>query len=111
MAKGPETAPIISRIGDVLSHFLTDIRLNPVYVRRQRKLEELVRDVPLVGYPAERAVEAVKAAARAAPAAVVLRDPRVRYVGPVDGHDLEALEAALGNAVSCLPRGRSSSTS
>ena len=80
---GPETAPIISRIGDVLSHFLTDIRLNPVYVRRQRKLEELVRDVPLVGYPAERAVEAVKAAARE-----LLQPPSffealgVRYVGP-----------------------------
>ena len=84
---GPDTAPIISRIGDALSHFLTEIRLNPVYVRRQRKLEELVRDVPLVGYPAERAVEAVKAAARrAAPAAVVLRSAR----GPLRRPDRRA---------------------
>ncbi len=103
---GPETAPIISRIGDVLSHFLTDIRLNPVYVRRQRKLEELVREVPLVGYPAERAVEAVKAAARE-----FLQPPSffealgVRYVGPVDGHDLAALEPALRNAVELSAEG------
>ncbi len=103
---GPETAPIISRIGDVLSHFLTDIRLNPVYVRRQRKLEELVREVPLVGYPAERAVEAVKAAARE-----LLQPPSffealgVRYVGPVDGHDLAALEPALRNAVELSAEG------
>jgi 1-deoxy-D-xylulose-5-phosphate synthase len=103
---GPETAPIISRIGDALSQFLTDIRLNPVYVRRQRKLEELVRDVPLVGYPAERAVEAVKAAARE-----LLQPPSffealgVRYVGPVDGHDLAALEPALRNAVELSSEG------
>ncbi len=106
LVDGPETAPIISRIGDVLSHFLTDIRLNPVYVRRQRKLEELVRDVPLVGYPAERAVEAVKAAARE-----LLQPPSffealgVRYVGPVDGHDLGALEPALRNADRAVGRG------
>jgi 1-deoxy-D-xylulose-5-phosphate synthase len=103
---GPETAPIISRIGDALSQFLTDIRLNPVYVRRQRRLEELVRDVPLVGYPAERAVEAVKAAARE-----LLQPPSffealgVRYVGPVDGHDLAALEPALRNAVELSAEG------
>ena len=105
-ADGPETAPIISRIGDALSHFLTDIRLNPVYVRRQRKLEELVRDVPLVGYPAERAVEAVKAAARE-----LLQPPSffealgVRYVGPIDGHDFAALEPALRNAVELSAEG------
>jgi 1-deoxy-D-xylulose-5-phosphate synthase len=105
-ADGPETAPIISRIGDALSQFLTDIRLNPVYVRRQRKLEELVRDVPLVGYPAERAVEAVKAAARE-----LLQPPSffealgVRYVGPIDGHDLAALEPALRNAVELSAEG------
>ena len=105
-ADGPETAPIISRIGDALSQFLTDIRLNPVYVRRQRKLEELVRDVPLVGYPAERAVEAVKAAARE-----LLQPPSffealgVRYVGPIDGHDFAALEPALRNAVELSAEG------
>jgi 1-deoxy-D-xylulose-5-phosphate synthase len=104
--EGPETAPIISRIGDRLAHFLTEIRLNPVYVRRQRRIEELVREVPLVGYPAERAVEAVKAAARE-----FLQPPAffealgVRYVGPVDGHDLAELEPALRNAVELSSEG------
>ena len=103
---GPETAPIISRIGDWLTHFLTEIRLNPVYVRRQRKIEEVLRDVPLVGTPAERAVEALKAAARE-----FLQPPAffealgVRYVGPVDGHDLAALEPALRNAVELSAEG------
>src|SRR5204863_3943245 len=38
-----EQPRLISRIGDRLSQILTDIRLNPTYVRRQRRLEELLR--------------------------------------------------------------------
>ena len=54
---GAETPPLISRIGDWLSHSLTEIRLNPTYVRRQRRLEEFLQNVPVVGTPAEKAVE------------------------------------------------------
>ncbi|MFV0306439.1 MAG: 1-deoxy-D-xylulose-5-phosphate synthase [Desertimonas sp.] len=95
----PETPPLISRIGDWLSHTLTEIRLNPTYVRRQRRLEEFLQNVPLVGTPAERAMEAFKAGVRE-----FLQPPAffealgVRYVGPVDGHDIPALEHALRNA-------------
>ena len=105
-SEAAETARLISRIGDWLSHALTDIRLNPVYVRRQRKLEEVLREVPLVGNPAERAVEAIKAAARE-----FLQPPAffealgVRYVGPVDGHHLADLEPALRNAVELSAEG------
>ena len=96
----PEHPRLISRIGERLTHLLTEIRLNPTYVRRQRRLEELLRDVPVVGTPAEKAVDAVKAAVRE-----VLQPPAffealgVRYVGPVDGHDIPALEQAFNNAV------------
>ncbi len=94
-----DTPLLISRIGEWLTHSLTEIRLNPTYVRRQRKLEEFLRDVPVVGTPAERAVEAVKAGVRE-----FLQPPAffealgVRYVGPVDGHDVPELEHALRNA-------------
>ncbi len=96
----PDHPRLISRIGDRLSQLLTDVRLNPTYVRRQRRLEELLRDVPLVGTPAEKAVDAFKAAVRE-----VLQPPAffealgVRYVGPVDGHDIPALELAMRNAI------------
>ena len=85
---------------------LTEIRLNPTYVRRQRRLEELLREVPLVGTPAEKAVDAMKAAVRE-----VLQPPAffealgVRYVGPVDGHDIPALEQAMRNAVELSTEG------
>jgi 1-deoxy-D-xylulose-5-phosphate synthase len=97
---------LISRIGDRLSQMLTDIRLNPTYVRRQRRIEEIIREVPLVGTPAEKAVDAMKAAVRE-----VLQPPAffealgVRYVGPVDGHDIPALEVAMRNAVELSTEG------
>ena len=88
------------RITGRLSHGLTNIRLNPVYVRRQRKLENFLRDLPYVGPQAEKSVEAFKAAVRE-----FLQPPSffealgVRYVGPVDGHDVEELEHSFRNAI------------
>ena len=94
------------RITEKLSHNLTNIRLNPVYVRRQRKFENFVRDLPYVGPQAEKGVEAFKAAVRE-----FLQPPSffealgVRYVGPVDGHDVEQLEHTFRNAVQLSAEG------
>ena len=88
------------RIPGKLSHSLTSIRLNPMYVRRQRRLENFLRDLPVVGPIAEKSVEAFKAAVRE-----LLQPPAffealgVRYVGPIDGHDIAELEQTLHNAV------------
>ncbi len=94
------------RITDKLSHTLTNIRLNPVYVRRQRRLEQFVQNLPYVGPQAEKGVEAFKAAVRE-----FLQPPSffealgVRYVGPVDGHDMNALEDAFAKAVELSAEG------
>lgn len=92
---GRSYAPTVSN----LSESLTRIRLNPVYMRRQRRLEQLVREIPVVGRPAERGLDAVKAAVREAfqPPAF-FETLGVRYVGPIDGHDIAAVEGALRNA-------------
>jgi 1-deoxy-D-xylulose-5-phosphate synthase len=93
----PPTLP--ERITDRLAHAYTSIRLNPVYVRRQRRLEHFLRELPVFGEQAEKGVEAVKAAMRE-----FLQPPAffealgVRYVGPIDGHDIPELEHALRNA-------------
>ncbi|MCU1359863.1 MAG: dxs [Ilumatobacteraceae bacterium] len=95
-----------SRITDKLAHGLTNIRLNPVYVRRQRRIEGFLRDLPYVGPHAEKSVEAFKAAVRE-----FLQPPSffealgVRYVGPVDGHSFEDLEESLRNAVELSAEG------
>ena len=92
---GRSYAPTVSR----LTESLKQIRLNPVYMRRQRRVENMVRDVPLFGRQAERAMDAFKAAIREyfQPPAF-FESLGVRYAGPVDGHDIEALEHALRNA-------------
>jgi 1-deoxy-D-xylulose-5-phosphate synthase len=95
-----------SRITDKLAHTLTNIRLNPVYVRRQRRLEQFLQNLPYVGPQAEKSVEAFKAAVRE-----FLQPPSffealgVRYVGPVDGHSFEDLEASLRNAIELSSEG------
>ena len=105
----PEVAdhPSLStRITEKLSHSLTNIRLNPVYVRRQRRIEHFLRDIPVVGPQAERSVDALKAAVRE-----FLQPPSffealgIRYAGPVDGHDIEALERSLRNAITLSEEG------
>ena len=88
------------RVTDKLATAFTDIRLNPVYVRRQRRLEEFLQSLPVVGHQAGSAMDAFKAGVRE-----FLQPPSffealgVRYVGPFDGHDIEQMEHALHNAV------------
>lgn len=98
---GRSYAPTVSNLSQgALSSKLTDIRLNPVYVRRQRKIEQFLKNLPVIGTQAERGIEAFKAGVRE-----FLQPPAffealgVRYIGPIDGHDLEALEHAFNAAL------------
>ena len=101
-----ETPSLPERITERLSHTLTNIRLNPVYVRRQRKIERFLHDLPVVGPQAEKGMEAFKAAVRE-----FLQPPSffealgVRYVGPVDGHNIQELEFAFRNAIELSAEG------
>ena len=94
-----QRTPFPDRIAEKLSHGLTRIRMNPLYVQRQRRIEAWLQNLPVVGQQAEKGVEALKAAVRE-----FLQPPSffealgVRYVGPVDGHDIHELETALRNA-------------
>ncbi len=94
------------RITTRLSQSLTSIRQNPVYVRRQRKLEHFLHDLPYVGPHAEKGLEAIKAAVRE-----FLQPPSffealgVRYIGPVDGHDIAEMERTFTNAIELSAEG------
>jgi 1-deoxy-D-xylulose-5-phosphate synthase len=92
---GRSYAPTISRLGESL----VKIRNNPVYMRRQARIERIVGEMPVVGDRLERALEATKAAIRE------MWEPHeffetlgVRYAGPFDGHDIHGLEEAFRNA-------------
>ena len=93
---GRSYAPTVSKLGESL----VKIRNNPVYMRRQAKLEKVLAEMPVVGGRLERGLDATKAAIRE------LWEPTaffealgVRYAGPFDGHDINALEEAFRNAV------------
>ncbi|MEL6892499.1 MAG: 1-deoxy-D-xylulose-5-phosphate synthase, partial [Actinomycetota bacterium] len=103
----PEWHPSFTdRVTDRLSHALTDIRQNPVYVRRQRRLESFLSDLPVVGNQAEAAMEAFKAGVRE-----FLQPPSffealgARYIGPFDGHNIEEMEHAFHNAIALSTEG------
>ena len=91
---GRSYAPTVSK----LSESLMRIRNNPVYMRRQERMERLARRMPWVGNLAKRSIDATKAAIRTMwePPAF-FENLGIRYVGPFDGHDIEELEAVLAN--------------
>ena len=92
---GRSYAPTIGGLAD----HLAALRLNPGY----EKVLDLVRDAlertPLVGRPLFETLHAVKKGVKDAVAPQALfEDLGIKYVGPVDGHDLTALESALRRA-------------
>ena len=97
---------VTDRVTGKLAHALTDIRTNPVYVRRQRRLEEFLQHLPVVGNQAGSAMDAFKAGVRE-----FLQPPSffealgVRYVGPFDGHNIEQMEHAFQNAIELSAEG------
>ena len=82
-----------------LSESLVKIRNNPIYMRRQAKIEEIAERIPWVGEQIGRGVRMSKAAVREMwePSAF-FEDLGVRYMGPFDGHDIASMEEAFENA-------------
>lgn len=98
---GRSYAPTVSRLGESL----VKIRNNPVYMRRQARLEKLLADLPVVGTIAKTGLDATKAAIREAFEPTAFFEALgVRYSGPFDGHDIALLEEALRNAAA-MPGG------
>jgi len=92
---GRSYAPTVSKLGESLAR----LRVNPKFVRQQNRLERIIGDVPVVGREVERAIDAAKAAVREMwEPTSFFENLGVRYTGPFDGHDIEGLEEALGNA-------------
>ncbi|GAA3047622.1 1-deoxy-D-xylulose-5-phosphate synthase [Gordonia defluvii] len=87
-------------IGGLAQH-LSGLRLQPGYERILGEGRKLLRQLPVVGDPAYAVVHGVKSGIKdlLAPQAL-FADLGLKYVGPVDGHDIAALESALHQAKS-----------
>jgi 1-deoxy-D-xylulose-5-phosphate synthase len=85
-------------VGGLAGH-LAPLRLHPGYETLKKGVEETLGRVPLVGEGMVEAAKRVKEGAKALVAPrVVFEDLGWQYAGPVDGHDLRALEKAIDHA-------------
>jgi 1-deoxy-D-xylulose-5-phosphate synthase len=85
-------------IGGLADHLAT-LRLRPSYERMLDAGKRALAQTPVVGRAVYSGLHAVKAGMKDALAPQALfSDLNLKYVGPVDGHDLVAMEAALRRA-------------
>src|ERR1700712_5062971 len=92
---GRSYAPTIGGFAD----HLAGLRLQPGYEKLLEKGRDTVRGVPIIGEPCSQCMDSVKAGIKDALAPqVMFTDLGLKYVGPIDGHDEHAVEAALRSA-------------
>ncbi|MEV6595411.1 1-deoxy-D-xylulose-5-phosphate synthase [Actinoplanes sp. NPDC051346] len=92
---GRSYAPTIGGLADHLS----TLRLNPGYERVLDLVKNALSSTPLVGKPAYEVLHAVKKGIKdAVNPQAMFEDLGIKYLGPVDGHDIEAMESALRRA-------------
>ena len=82
-----------------LAKRLNAMRLNPSYERSLDAVKNALGKTPIIGKPIYETLHAVKTGVKdvLAPQGM-FEDLGLKYVGPVDGHDLEALTKALEQA-------------
>lgn len=86
----------ISRNVGAMSTYLTQLRLNPRYVRVKGEIKELIESVPLVGVPTDRFIHSLKERVKKfLIPEYIFEELGIKYVGVVDGHDIRAMEKDL----------------
>lgn len=92
---GRSYAPTISK----LSESLTQLRLNKMYVSTRRRLRDRWKSAPGLGRLAYLGMHGVSSVVREMVTPhTFFENLGVRYVGPIDGHNIEAIESALAKA-------------
>jgi 1-deoxy-D-xylulose-5-phosphate synthase len=92
---GRSYAPTIGGLADHLS----SLRLNPGYEKVLDTIKDTLGATPVVGRPVYEVLHAVKTGIKDAVAPqAMFEDLGIKYVGPIDGHDVAAVEAALRRA-------------
>ncbi len=85
-------------VGGLAAH-LAALRLRPEWETAKAVVRDRLPRTPVVGRPAFAALRGLKAAVKEAVVPQVLfEDLGLKYVGPVDGHDVGAVETALRRA-------------
>ncbi|GIF05904.1 1-deoxy-D-xylulose-5-phosphate synthase [Actinoplanes siamensis] len=92
---GRSYAPTIGGLADHLS----TLRLNPGYEKVLDLVKDALGSTPVVGKPVFEVLHAVKRGIKdAVSPQPMFEDLGLKYIGPVDGHDQQAMESALRRA-------------
>src|SRR3954447_16662597 len=93
--KGRSYAPTIGGLADHLS----TLRLHPGYEKVLDLVKDALGSTPVVGRPVFEVLHAVKRGIKdAVSPQPMFEDLGIKYIGPVDGHDEQAMESALRRA-------------
>ncbi|MCH5211919.1 MAG: 1-deoxy-D-xylulose-5-phosphate synthase [Oscillospiraceae bacterium] len=91
----------ISRNVGAMSKHLRNIRISRYYFKSKKKISGFLRRVPLAGTPVRRIIESIKASIRKRVLPTTLFDELgFKYIGPMNGHDINALIDCLEYAKS-----------
>jgi 1-deoxy-D-xylulose-5-phosphate synthase len=92
---GRSYAPTISK----LSESLTSLRLNKTYLTLRGRLRRTVPHLPKVGKAAYLGIDGLTSVVREMVTPhTFFENLGVRYIGPIDGHDIESMESTLKSA-------------
>jgi 1-deoxy-D-xylulose-5-phosphate synthase len=92
---GRSYAPTIGGLAD----HLASLRLQPGYEKALEGGRRVLQNTPVVGKPIYAALHAAKRGIKdALSPQMMFEDLGLKYVGPVDGHDVHSMEAALRRA-------------
>jgi 1-deoxy-D-xylulose-5-phosphate synthase len=92
---GRSYAPTISK----LSESLTSLRLNKTYLTLRGRLRRTVPHLPKVGKAAYLGIDGLTSVVREMVTPhTFFENLGVRYIGPIDGHDIESIENTLKSA-------------
>jgi 1-deoxy-D-xylulose-5-phosphate synthase len=89
----------ISHNVGAMSAYLSQLRLNPRYVHLKKDIKEILENVPLIGDKAGQMLHEVKERVKnfLIPE-YIFEELGIKYVGPIDGHNIEAMERDLALA-------------
>jgi len=86
---------ICPRVGS-LGHYLDSLRMNPFYTEVKADLKQMVQNIPVVGKEIRSKFHDLKMAFKACVSGGMLfEELGIRYIGPVDGHDIRQLQKFL----------------
>lgn len=84
-----------------LSSYLSKIRLEPFYFKVKEDIDIILKKIPAIGKSAKKALERVKGSIKyMIMPGIIFEELGFKYLGPIDGHNMEELENVLAKAKS-----------